>query len=238
MSLLWAESLRLDVGPAGLRLSRPDATVLAHREMALDPAGLGAALDALEFAAARRTRLCVRLCNRWARWLVAELPDGLRGCAEREALLRARLQAVYGNQAQGWTLSADDARPGQRTLVCAVERALPDTLSAWARARGLLLQSLVPSWVAGWNAHRMAGALCGGYAHYADGWLCLGLWSRGGWLHVGGEALEAAADFPSVLERRLAAISPALRDGVLHGVGLPSVHLPSGWRAVTQADAP
>lgn len=238
MSLLSAESLRLDVGPGGLRLSRPDATVLAHRETVLDPAGLGAALDALEFAVARRTRLSVRLCNRWARWLVAELPDGLRGPAEREALLRARLQAVYGSQAQAWALSADDARPGERTLVCAVERALPETLSAWAGARGLLLQSLTPAWVAGWNANRVSGAECGGYAQYADGWLCLGLWSRGGWLHVGGEALATAADFPPVLERRLAAISPALRDGLLYGVGLQGVRLPLGWRAVTQADSP
>lgn len=233
MSLLSSRALQLDLGPHGLQLARAGEVVHASAQvLALD--ALPAALDALpEAVTPRRAALSVGIDNAWVRWQVIDIPSAVSGRDERAALVRARMAEVFGSAAQGWAVAWDD-RPASTVLACALDAGLLQRLQAWAVARGLKLASVQPAWLRGYAALR-GDAVLGGYAELSHGWLCLGLWSGGRWLHVRGEAMSDPAGLSAVLERRLAAFDGELQGGRLFLRGMPAVSLPRGWQCVAGA---
>ena len=109
--------------------------------------------------------------------------------------------------------------------------ALVQRLQAWCAARSVKLKSMQPAWLRAYAGLR-GDAATGGFAQLRHGWLCMGLWSGGRWLHMRGEALDDAAALPAVLERRLSLFDGALDGGQLFVQGAPSMNLPRGWRCV------
>lgn len=226
MSLLSSDPHVLEVGPHGVSLGR-DAGVA--QMLTLD--NLAASLDALpEDALPRRAAVQVSVDNAWARWQVIELPAGLTGREEQHALVRARMTEVFGSVAQGWVY-AWDARPAPAVVACALDATLLQRLQAWTAARGLRLASVQPAWLRAY-ARLRGDAPVGGFAQLRHGWLCMGLWTRGRWLHVRGEALSDPSGIGAVLERRLTLFDGDLSGGQLFLHGSPAVSLPHGWRCV------
>ncbi|WP_232417799.1 hypothetical protein [Methyloversatilis thermotolerans] len=226
MSLLLAESLALELGPHGVTLKGGPARA---EVLSLDT--LAAALDALpEAATPKRARLEVTVANAWVRWQVVDMPSGVTGRDERAALVRARMAEVFGSSAQAW-VSAWDERPAARVLASALDVVLMQRLQAWAAARGLKLASVQPAWLRGYAALR-GDAPLGGFAQWQHGWLCMGLWSGGQWLHMRGEALTDPAGLGALLERRLNLFDGELAGGRLFLQGAPAVSLPRGWQCV------
>lgn len=230
MSLLSSRALLLEVGPHGLSLARAgerlhaDPQPLAHDTLAAALARIPAA------ATPRRAAVEVSIDNAWTRWQVIDLPPGVAGRDEVQALVRARMMEVFGTAAQGWTF-AWDARPSERVLACGMDTALVQALVAWAAATGVRLVSMQPAWLRAYAAFGGSAAL-GGFAQLQQGWLCMGLWSDGRWLHMRGEALDDPAALPALLERRLSLFDGALDGGQLFVQGAPSMNLPRGWRCV------
>lgn len=239
MSLLLSESLQLDVGPHGLSLTRDGKAARAPVYAMTQPLvadALVAALEAIPPAVTpRRARVTVGVDDAWVRWQVIDMPPGVFAPDERHALVRARMMEVFGSMAQGWSF-AWDAQPADRVLACAMDAALPQVLSAWCAARGLRLLSVQPAWLRAYAAFRGAAPL-GGFARLSRGWLCMGLWSGGRWLHMRGEVLSDPAGLADVLERRLSLFDGALEGGQLFVQGVPapalSISLPRGWRCIT-----
>ncbi|HEY9191330.1 MAG TPA: hypothetical protein VIO81_00515 [Methyloversatilis sp.] len=230
MSLLSSDPLLLDIGPHGLALSRHGERLHAYAQP-LPADGLLPVLDALPAALTpRRSALTVNVDNAWVRWQVVDMPPGVSGTDEQRALVRARMIEVFGTTAQGWTFAWDE-RPAARVLACAMDAALPQVLTTWCAARGLRLVSLQPAWLRAYTAFRGSAPL-GGFAQLSRGWLCMGLWSGDGWLHMRGEALDDPAALGTVLERRLSLFDGALDGGQLFVQGAPAVSLPHGWRCV------
>ena len=234
MSLLSSESLQLEAGPHGLLLSRGGKSVRAPvyaMTQPLAPDALVAALEAIPPAATpRRARVTVGVEDAWVRWQVIDMPPGVFAPDERHALVRARMMEVFGSMAQGWSF-AWDAQPADRVLACAMDTALPQVLSAWCAARGLRLVSVQPEWLRAYAALRGAAPL-GGFARLSRGWLCMGLWSGGRWLHMRGEVLSDPVSLADVLERRLSLFDGALEGGQLFVHGAHAVPLPRGWRCI------
>lgn len=235
MSLLSSSALTLEIGPHGLTLARGGEVVHAVAQvLTLD--SLTAALEAVPPPATpRRAALAVTLDNAWTRWQVVDMPPGVSGQEEQQALVRARMVEVFGSAAQGWAF-AWDAKPAERVLACGIDAALPQALAAWCASRGLKLASLQPDWLRGYAACR-GNAPLGGFAQLRHGWLCLGLWSGGRWLHMRGEALNDPAGLSVVLERRLSLFDGELSNGQLFLQGAPAVSLPRGWRCVASGVA-
>lgn len=230
MSLLSSNPRVLEVGPHGLSLSR-DGTVLHASAQPLSNDTLATALAAIPPASApRRARVEVSIANAWTRWQVIDLPPGVAGQDDLRALVRARMIEVFGTTAQGWTF-AWDGQPADRVLACGIDAALVQALVAWCAAQGLVLASMQPAWLRGYAAFGGSAPL-GGFAQLRDGWLCMGLWSGGRWLHMRGESLSDPAALPAMLERRLSLFDGALDGGQLFVQGMPAVSLPRGWRCV------
>lgn len=230
MSLLSSKVLTLEVGPHGVSLGRHGVAQM----LSLD--NLAAALDALPAEATpRRAALQVTVDNAWARWQVIEVPPGVVGHDEQHALVRARMIEVFGSAAQGWVFSWD-ARPAASVLACALDAALVQRLQAWCVARSVKLKSMQPAWLRAYAGLR-GDAATGGFAQLRHGWLCMGLWAGGRWLHVRGEALADPAGIGAVLERRLSLFDGELSAGQLFLHGSPSVTLPRGWRCVAGGGA-
>ncbi len=230
MSLLSPDPLRLEIGPHGVSLSRANAVMHAAAQP-LSPDALVPVLEAIPSTPVlRRAGLSVTVDNAWVRWQVVDLPPGLSGAAEQQALVRARMAEVFGAAAQGWVF-AWDAKPCEHMLACGMDAAIPQQLSGWAAARGLELVSVQPAWLRAYADFRGVAPL-GGFAQMRNGWLCMGLWSGRRWLHVRGEALTDAAALAGVLERRLSLFDAAHDGGQLFVQGLSSVPLPRGWRCI------
>lgn len=231
MSLLSSDPHLLEVGPHGVSLGRG---IGAAQMLTLD--NLSASLDALpDNALPRRAALQVSVDNAWARWQVIELPAGLTGRDEQHALVRARMTEVFGSVAQNWVY-AWDARPAPAVVACALDAALLQRVQAWVAARGARLTGMQPAWLRGYAGLR-GDAAVGGYAQFRHGWLCMGLWSGGRWLHVRGEALADPSGIAALLERRLSLFDGELSGGQLFLQGAPAVSLPRGWRCVPGAPA-
>lgn len=229
MSLLSSDAPDLEVGPHGVTLGRKSAVA---QMLTLD--NLAASLDALPAdSLPRRGSLQVTIDNAWARWQVVEVPPGISGHDEQHALVRSRMIEVFGTTAQGWVFSWDP-RPAASVLACALDAVLVQRLQAWSAARGLRLKSVQPAWLRAY-ANLRGDAATGGFAQLRHGWLCMGLWSAGRWLHVRGEALSDPAAIGALLERRLSLFDGELSGGQLFLHGAPAVSLPRGWRCVAGA---
>jgi hypothetical protein len=232
---LSSRRITLALGPHGLSLDTGGDAVHSVAQL-LSLQNLPAALDAVpEAVTPRRARVEVTIDNAWTRWQVVDMPPGVSGADEQQALVRARMIEVFGTTAQGWTF-AWDTRPADGVLACGMDAALLRALEAWCAARALGLHSVQPDWLRAY-AHFRGSAALGGFAQLRHGWLCLGLWSGRRWLHMRGEALSDPAGLATVLERRLNLLDGDLSGGQLFLHGAPAVSLPRGWRCVASGVA-
>lgn len=164
MSPLWRDELVIGFGPARIELVRrgrglrPHVTDADSLAVGDDGTGWREALEALRgaLAAARwRNAACrVVLSNHYARYLLIDWPQGLRGAAEREALLRLRFRAVYGERSQDWRLAVSGSAAGTRSLACAVQSELLDALRETLAAARLRLEAATPYLVVAFNRSR------------------------------------------------------------------------------------
>jgi hypothetical protein len=162
---LWRDELEIGFGPARIELVRrgrglrPRVTD-ADSVVVGDGSGAGwrPALETLRgaLAAARwRNAGCrVVLSNHFVRYLLIDWPQGLRGAAEREALLRLRFRAVYGERSQDWRLAVSGTEAGTRGLACAVEDELLAALRETLAAARLRLEAAAPYLVVAFNRAR------------------------------------------------------------------------------------
>lgn len=231
----FGQTLRIGVAPGALalascsRFGRAAPVIVA--EHAFDGAGpgateaIGAALRQL-LADAGCTHLpaTVVLADELTRLWQVVPPAGAARLADLEGAAALRFQALYGEPAAGWKISAgwDAARP---FLAGAVPRQLVAVLEQAAARQHLRLVGIVPQFVAGFN--RWQGALKAGawYGQVHGGVLTVGAIDGGqlqavrsaalpdgaslDWLarHLAREALRLNLAAPSRLQ--LAGAAPA-----------------------------
>lgn len=227
MSPLWPESIRLCIGPEGLRLERWRQTAVEFPLVA-DWAESLAHLPGLP----RFARLHISVADRHARYLRLTWPVGLKG-AERQAFVEHRFQSVFGDGP--WASLADRDAVGPTTLAAALPAGLPIALGAWARTRRLRIATLEPAFVADYRRYAARFRGDGAFARVEAGRVTLGLWAAGQWRAIRSQPVESA-DAPAVA-RCLGALLPGLpaddqpAAATLHLAGAPPpAHLlPAGW---------
>lgn len=180
----FGQSLRIGVAPGALALATAGGwggkgpCVVA--ELAIDSAGPGAT-EAI--GAGLRQLLADAGCSNWPATVVladelARLwqvvpPQGAARLADLEGAAALRFQALYGEPASGWKISAgwDAARP---FLAGAMPRQLLAVLEQAAAQHQLTLVGILPQFVAGFN--RWQGALKAGawYGQVQAGVLTVG----------------------------------------------------------------
>lgn len=200
----FGQTLRIGVAPGALalavcgRFSGKAPAIVA--ELALDAAGPGAA-DAI--GAGLRQLLADAGCSHWpatvvladelARLWQVTPPHNAARLADLEGAAALRFQALYGEPASGWKISAgwDAAHP---FLAGAVPRQLLTVLEQVAAERHLKLVGIVPQFVAGFN--RWQGALKPGawYGQVQGSVLTLGALDGGRLQAVRAAALPEGAD--------------------------------------------
>jgi len=162
------------------------------------PAGAGDALSGLP----RGSRCRVVVSSALARYALVPFSDAVVGREANEALAAHVLRRTHGERVDAWRIRVAPAPAGHPRLACALDAALLDQLFAAARERGILLSSVEPAFVAGFNAaYRRLPASCW-LAVAEPGRLALGLLVDGRWVHVAAE--RHAADARSAVRRALA----------------------------------
>ncbi|HYD82135.1 MAG TPA: hypothetical protein VEC06_20205 [Paucimonas sp.] len=121
--------------PASLRFGEPDA------------AGKG-----------RRTDLHVYVGSALSKFLVLDLPAGLRDRDESRAAAQAQIQHQLGLHGADWVFALDLAPAPAKSVVCAVPRDFMERIRELARERNLRLVSLRPYVSGVWNAFRQDDA--------------------------------------------------------------------------------
>lgn len=80
--------------------------------------------NAIAAALASRASISFSLAGRWCQAAMAPWSDALLAEPGATRFLRMQLAAVYGDAAQGWTVTADDAPYGQPRLACGIDNEL------------------------------------------------------------------------------------------------------------------
>jgi hypothetical protein len=90
----------------------------------------GSEAGAVQASLAARVPVSFSLAGRWCHSLIAPWSDALLAEPGATRFLRLQLAAVYGDAAQGWTVTADDAPYGQPRLACGIDNELLLALQA------------------------------------------------------------------------------------------------------------
>lgn len=236
MSLLWPETVQLDIGPESLCLSRRGEPALSL-PCGGDWEACLAALPALP----RRTRLAVCVADRHVRYLRLDWPAGLKA-GERAAFVEHRFHTVFG--AGPWVVQADRDAICLPSLGVALPAALEAALQGFVRSRGLRLVALEPAFPRSYNRLRRHLRGDGALARLEAGRVTLGLWQGGQWRAVRSQPVaraDAAAAVTCLVT--LLATQPAAAtmgnspDNTLYLCGASDSAaaidaLPAGWRGV------
>ncbi|CDG81316.1 hypothetical protein [Janthinobacterium agaricidamnosum] len=91
-----------------------------------------------------RPPLSVSLSSRWCRMALVPWSDALLSDSAAARFLQTQLAALYGDEARGWAIVADDAPYGQPRLVCGIDSELRQALQAAAAEHGHILRAVEP----------------------------------------------------------------------------------------------
>ncbi len=140
---------------APLALSWRDGQLaLASRAGASPDAQATASLDTLPQALAtllrahRGRRVHLRVGDEHARLFHQDRPRGARSPGELEAALRLRMQTLYGDTGDAWTLRWTGAPWARADTLCALPTALLEAVRAGCRASRVHCTSLRADWIA------------------------------------------------------------------------------------------
>jgi hypothetical protein len=174
------------------------------------------ALDkVLRAFACRGAAATVILSNAYVRYQVVPWLDQFSAGAERDALARHGFRRTYGDAAEGWAVRVSDEGYGAPAIASAVDRELPDAVTAAADRHGLRLASVQPYLMWAFNRWRPIVAeadFC--LALVENGHACLALATGGRWLAVRSAPLaegDPQSALAALVERELclAALDPA-----------------------------
>jgi hypothetical protein len=151
------------------------------------PPAVAALREALGRMPARDAALEVVLSGHFARLAVLDLPAGLDTRDEELAYARLQMADTYGDAVDAWEVVLEDAPPGARRLVAAIDRDLLAALAEAAQTGGLRLRSVRTRLVDGFNRHRAAmRGHAGWFAFTEPGRVDLLRWSGRTWSSVDG----------------------------------------------------
>lgn len=124
------------------------------RQIAVDSAGAAghwqAAIDALRALlqqpdiAAARLPLEISLSGRWSQLVLAPWSDALLSEPSASRFLQTQLAALYGDNARGWSVIADDAPYGHTRLACGIDSTLLQALKDIATECGHACRVIEP----------------------------------------------------------------------------------------------
>jgi hypothetical protein len=234
---LGPRQIHLARRPRGLR-ARPAHTLSLACTPGPDHAWQGA-LETLGRALAtlawRKADAAVTLSNHFVRYaLVPPVPGVKRG--DRGAVAHHQLQAVYGDAAQGWRVSVDDAPADANAVAGGVDPQLVEQLEATLRAAGLRPVAIEPFLAGAYNACRatMNGAPAW-LAAAEPGRVCVAAVQGGRWLALRSQRVSAPlrAALPPLLEQARLAAAAGAKAGPVYLVSReePPFKVPagSGW---------
>ena len=249
MSLLWRDQLRIALSPSRVTAVRltggPRRRVVAKELIGCDGGtpNWKAALDAVTQALLsrpswQRADASIVLSNHFARYQLLPWSDEIGSDAELEAYALQSFGQVHGEAAKTWVVRVDEARRGQPTLACAVDRGLIDGLDESFAVSKSRLVSVQPYLASAFNTLR------GGFADESawfvvveDGKLLLSLVLKGAWQAVTARKVPAeswATELPLLLDRewRLKGIAEGPRQVYLYGPEVRNVPVLAGgaWR--------
>jgi hypothetical protein len=246
---LWRDQLRIALSPqrvVAVRLSGLLRRHVAAKEiLACDDTvpNWKSALDAVTQALRSRPSwqdadASVVLSNHFARYQLLPWSDEIGSDAELVAYARQSFAQVHGEAAKGWAVSVDEARRGQPSLACAVDRGLIDGLDqAFAISKSRLV-SVQPYLASAFNTLRKGFAdESAWFVVVEDGKLLLSLLLKGKWQAVAARKVSAetwAEELPLLLDRewRLKGIAEGPRQVYLYGPEVRNVPVLAGgaWR--------
>lgn len=249
MSRLWRDQLRIALSPqrvVAVRFSGFPRRRLAEKEIiACDESAPNwkSALESVAQALLSRPAwqgadASVVLSNHFARYQLLPWSDEIGSDAELAAYARQSFAQVHGEAAKAWAVSVNDARRGQPTLACAVDRGLIDGLDqAFAVSKSHLV-SVQPYLASAFNTLRKGFAdEAAWFVVVEDGKLLLSLLLKGNWQAVAARKVSAEAwaeELPLLLDRewRLKGIAEGPRQVYLYGPEVRNVPVLAGgaWR--------
>lgn len=100
----------------------------------------------------RHATLTVYMGSALGKFMLLDLPAGLRSEDETRAAAQAQMQHQLGLQPEQWTFSVDRLPGGNQAVACALRADVFARLGHVARTRGLRLVSLRPFAASSWNA--------------------------------------------------------------------------------------
>jgi hypothetical protein len=143
---------------------------------------LAAALAAMEGKPARAE---VVLSNHYMRYAMVANDVALSNAAEELAYARHLFVRLYGAEAEGWECRVDRNSEGGARLACAVDGGLMQALSATFAGTAVRLASVQPQLMKAYNnSHAELGGQRAWFVQQAEGKLCIGVVSQGGWCEV------------------------------------------------------
>lgn len=223
MSPSFSDRVRVFLGPRRIHLARRARGLRARPAHTLslacppgpDHAWEGA-LEALGRALAtlawRKADATVTLSNHFVRYALVPPVPGVKR-SERGAVAQHQLRAVYGDAAQGWRVSVDDAPADAHAVAGGVDPRLVEQLEATLRAAGLRPVAIEPFLAGAYNACRTAMSGAASWLAVAEpGRVCVAAVERGRWLALRSQRVSTPlrAALPPILEQaRLAAAEGA-----------------------------
>lgn len=234
MSRSSGEVRRLLIEPDAIRvLGRAQARPIPY-EWGLDEALAALAADA-GAGVGRGSQWELVFADALVRYAVVRWPAGLRGAAEREAVVGLRFREVHGIGAPDWRIAVERTASRIPSIACAVPVAHIEALESWAGSHRLRLAGVTGEFVFAYNrvCSRLDQAF-GALAVQRGGRITVGLWRDAQWQSLRSQPVPAsgAAALGLFLDTQ------ALRAGVL-GQRAPlycvggGPDVPAGWEKIS-----
>jgi hypothetical protein len=212
VSRSWPRRLRVAVAPDGVALLLLEGLrprVVHHFASACGSAasrGWGEPIEHLEEQLAARDYsargVSVTLSNHWCRYLLLTDTAALSNTSELKAYAQHKLRAAFGDDVAQWEVSV--SRHNEALLVCAVERAGIDALTALFARHRLPVTSIEPFFASAFNRfRRRIGRRSGWFVAQESGGVTVGRLENGRWSALASRRTPAdtAQALHSTLER-------------------------------------
>lgn len=194
MSLLWREQIAIGIESGAIRFSRMQRgwrLRLIEQGHIRCEAGDGdeawrqtvtALKERLRQSIPRRAVCRIVLSDQLVRYQLVPWSAQLQSRQDRLRLAQARFRAVFGDVANSWEVSLDEAGYGAAALACAVDRALLKELQALHSTAGICVASIQPHLAMAFNGlRREIREPEFWFALVGHGFLWLGRFEHGSW---------------------------------------------------------
>lgn len=194
MSRSSADVRRLLVEPDAIRVLGGAAPVRIPYQWAPDEALTALASDPLA-GVSRGARWEVLFADRLVRYVVVRWPEGLRGAAEREAVVALRFREVHGIGAPDWRIAVERNASRIPSIASAVPATHVEAIVSWVHAHGLRLEAMTTEFISIYNRVRpRLDSPFGALAVQREGRITVGLWRDAQWQSVRSQPLPAGGE--------------------------------------------